>query len=581
MIRKLSALKKTISVIAFLLIISFSIVLFRISFRLNFAKSDFRVADVFDMLSFESWIIFGIICILLILSPKLLPKKTRPLFLSFIFVLMFFSFFTISQYPALSDRDFFLHGKLAKSISTNGKIEVQLGTEYLDYPGAFIFWACLGIVSSIDILNLGVILSFALQMCVVFFLFTVAKTSYGFFASGLASMLFMLSNLSYTRFTMDHFCPQLFTLLLYILAFYSFVKIGNSGKKKFAFILVLLSVAVTISHPITALFLFFSFAGVYFANKFRAHYVRGWFSTLPRFNFVFFLVILCIAWTIFNASFYFQATFNDFGKATGGKTKIFRELALVSFVGLKDANVRTLLNTLSLYWKALDLTIFIGALYIIISRFRNSTNRMTMFQGGVLAGTIACGMMLSFTQIFWIDRIIFFILIPACYLFGSFYAKLSRTSKASKIAVPLLALLMIPSFLTIYSSTCEYKYFQHPWEIQSCIFLSEHNIDHNLVTSDYGTMIIYSYYDPRSWPSGIVGDEETYNYSIPIDQHPLFKGELMIRSIRQKITYANILNESSHELSSKYWHHFDSFLDTYPIRTRIFDNGYVQIYRKN
>jgi hypothetical protein len=580
-IRKLSAFKKTIFTTTLLLIISFSTTLFYISFRLDFMKSDLRVADVFDMLSFKSWIYLGIICILFIISMKLLPQKTRPLFLSFIFVLMFFSFFTISQYPSFSDRDYFLHGKLAKSILTKGNVEATSGETYLSYPGAFIFWACLSIVSGLDILNLAVILSFAFQICVVFFLFMVFKTSFGFFLSGLASMFFVLSNLSYTRFTIDHFCPQFFGLVLYILAFYIFAGIENLEKRKLVLISVLLGVAMTISHPITTFFLVFSFAGVYSINKLRAHFIKGSFLSLPSFNFVFFLGIMCLVWSVFSASLFFQNSFHYLVEIIGGEAEISRELTLTPLAELKDANVRTLLDTLSLYWKVFDLILFIGALYMVILGFRSSTNRMTMFLGGVLTGTIACGAMLSFTRIFWIDRIIFFILIPSSYLFTQFYAKISRKSKAAKIAVPLLALLMIPSFLTIYSFTCEYTYFQHPWEIYSCMFLSEHNTDHQLVASDYGTMIIYSYYDPRSWPSGIVGDEEIYNYSIPIDQHPLLKGKFMIRSVRQKITYANIFNESSHEVSFKYWHSFDLFLGVYAKCTKIFDNGYVQIYRRN
>lgn len=563
-----------------IIITSFIIILFISNFRLNFMKSDFGVADLFDMLPFEAWVSFCIICISLLVSTKFLPNNVKPFFLSVMFILIFFSLFTFSQYPALSDRDYFLHGRLAKSIMTKGNVEVRSGDQYLYYPGAFIFWASISMVSGLDILKMAILLSFMFQIFAVFFLFLLFKKSLGFFLSGLATTFFVLSNLSYTRFTIDHFCPQLFALALFLLALHIFIEMHGPKKTKIFVLAILLTGVLMFSHPITALFLVFSITGVYIITKFREYSMKDSFSSFPSFGVFFFVVLICIVWVLYGATPFFQESI-QYLLEIGTKNEVSTEFTLISFTSLKHFNIQILLYVLSLYWKLFDLILFIGAVCVTIYGFRKS-NRMILFMGGVLAGIIACGAIFSLTRIFWIDRIIFFILIPTCYLFTKFIAKISIRPRVITFIIPLLILLMIPSFLTIYSFTSQYQYFQHPWEFSSCIFLSEYNINQQFVSSDYGTMIIYSFYDPLSWPLGIVGDEEIYNYSLPInEQHPLLKGRYFIRSLRQEITYNNIFNESSHERSFKYWYTFDFFIAQYPNNIRFYDNYYVQIYQQS
>ena len=147
-----------------------------------------------------------------------------------------------------------------------------------------------------------------------------------------------------------------------------------------------------------------------------------------------------------------------------------------------------------------------------------------------------------------------------------------------KICSIAVIFLIIPSFLTIYGFSSEFVNFQQPYEISATHWLADVNVNKQLVSSDYDTMMIYSYFEQNSWPTGIVGDQEITQHIIPINNsNPFFTGNFMIRSIRQDIFRTNQLNPVSSS-STSYWQKVDCYMDSnYDL---IYSNGYIEIYNK-
>ena len=413
------------------------------------------------------------------------------------------------------------------------------------------------------------VLSFVFQILIVLFFYVLAKQKLGSFLAGLVPAVFLLSNLVYTLSQVEFFCPQLFSLVLFLLILYCCTKnVSRDNSPKMQVVIILLSFTIFISHPITPIFLLPALAGICLLNAYMSRREEKIFS-LINFRLVFLLFVLFLAWSIYSAWGGFSQGISQIVLIENPRA--VSELQPLHYEGL-------LLNSLSYYWKILDLMIVIAAFYLFVRFFRGGIKEREnlVVLSGILLGVALGGLLFSFTGIFTLTRTIMFVLIPASFLAVLF----AKRYVGQKVLAFALILLIIPSFLAIYSFSSENQTFQHTWEISACQWLSKENINRKLVSSDYDTMMIYSYYDPNSWPGGIVGDEEITNYTIPVASNPFFKGDFMIRSIRQDLSKTNSLQEGSNQ-GLEYWSQLDSYVNNYSKLDKIFDNNYVKTYAKN
>jgi hypothetical protein len=538
---------------------------------------DFAAATTFDVTDFLHLISSAAIAYLLILCAFLglyigtLSSKNTTFLLPLVIVLVFFALFTASQYPALSDQANFLHGRLAVEIINSGHFPLASiqGNYYIEWPGAFTMRAVSSLVLGLPEIESASVLSFVFQILIVLFFYVFAKTKLGSFLAGLVPAVFLLSNLIYTQSQVGFFCPQLFSLPLFLLILYCCTKnVSRNNATKMQVVIILLSFTIFISHPITPVFLLPALAGICLLNAYMSHRGEKTFS-LMNFRLLFLLFILFLAWSIFSA-------WGEFSQGISQIVLLGNPRAVVELQPLHYEGI--LLNSLSYYWKILDLIIVIAAFYLFIRFFRGGVKERAnlVVLSGILLGVASGGLLFSFTGIFTLTRTIMFQLIPAIFL----AVLLAKRYVGQKVLTFGLILLLIPSFLSIYSFSSVNQVFQHSWEISACQWLSKENINRKFVSSDYDTMMIYSYYDPNSWPNGIVGNEEITNYTIPIASNPFFKGDFMIRSIRQDLLKTNIFQEQNNQ-GLEYWSQIGSYANNCSKLDKIFDNNYVKIYARN
>jgi hypothetical protein len=564
--------KRIIASVAVLGAICFLLAIYPLFFRMDFAAATtFDVTDFLRLISPAAIVYLLILCALLGLYIGTLSSKNTTFLLSLVIVLVFFALFTVSQYPALSDRDYFLHGRLAVEIINSGHFPLASipGNYYIEWPGAFTMRAIFSLVLGLPEIESVRVLSFVFQILIVLFFYVFAKTKLGSFLAGLVPAVFLLSNLVYTTSQIDHFCPQLFSLSLFLLILYCCTRSVSKDKAiKMQVVIILLSFIIFISHPITPVFLLPVLVGICLLNAYMSRRGEKTFS-LINFRLVFLLSILFLAWSIFSAGVEFSQGISQIALIENPRT--VAELQPLHYEGI-------LLNGLSYYWKILDLIIALAALYLFIRFFRRGVKEREnlVVLSGILLGVASGSLLFSFTGIFTLTRTIMFVLIPASFLAVIF----AKRYVGQKVLAFALILLFIPSFLSIYSFSSENQTFQHTWEISACQWLSKENMNRKLVSSDYDIMMIYSYYDPNSWPSGIVGDEEITKYTIPVASNPFFKGDFMIRSVRQDLFKTNMFREGNDQ-GIEYWNQLDSYANNYSELDKIFDNNYAKIYARN
>ena len=564
--------KRNIANVAVLGAICFLLAIYPLFFRMDFAAATtFDVTDFLHLISPFAIAYLLILCALLGLYIATLSSKNTTFLLPLVIVLVFFALFTVSQYPALSDKDYFAHGRLAVEIMSSGHFPSAsiTGNYYVEWPGSFTMDAITSLVLGLPEIESVRVLSFVFQILVVLFFYVFAKQKLGSFLAGLVPAVFLLSNLVYTTSQIDHFCPQLFSLPLFFLILYCCTKnVSLDNSTKMQVVIIVLSFTIFISHPTTSVFLLPALAGICLLNAYKSWRGEKTFSQM-NFRLLFLLFVLFLAWSIYSA-------WGEFSQVISQIVIIENPRAASQLQPLNYEGI--LLNSLSYYWKILDLIIVIAASYLFIRFFRGGVKerKNLVVLCGILLGVSLGGLLFSFTGVFTLTRTIMFLLIPTSFL----AVLLAKRYIGQKVLAFALILLVIPSFLSIYSFSTENQVFQHTWEISACQWLAKENINKKLVSSDYDTMMIYSYYDPNSWPDGIVGDEEITNYTIPVASNPFFEGDFMIRSIRQDLFRTNIYQQGNAQ-GLEYWSQLDSYANNYPKIDKIFDNNYVKIYAKN
>ncbi len=564
--------KRSIANIAVLGAICFLLAIYPFFFRMDFAAATtFDATDFLHLISPAAIAYLLILCALLGLYIWTLSNKNTTFLLSLVIVLVFFALFTVSQYPALSDADYFLHGRLAVEIINTGHFPSASipGNYYIEWPGAFTMRAVFSLVLGLPEIESVRVLSFVFQILIALFFYVFAKQKLGRFLAGLVPAVFLLSNLVYTLSQTDFFCPQLFSLSLFLLILYCCTKtVSRDIATKMRVVIILLSFTIFISHPTTSLFLLSAIAGIWLLNTYMSRHGKKTFS-LINFRLVFLLFILFLAWSIFSA-------WGEFSIGISQIVILVNPRAVAEVQPLQYEGI--LLNSLSYYWKILDLIIVIAAFYLVSRFFRGRVKEREnlVALSGIFLGIALGGFLFSFTGFFTLTRTIMFILIPASFLAVLF----AKRYVGQKVLAFILILLLIPSFLSIYSFVSVNQSFQHTWEISACQWLARENINRKLVSSDYYTMMIYSYYDPNSWPGGIVPNDQITNYTIPVASNPFFTGDFMIRSIRQDLFKTNIFQEGNNQ-GLEYWTQIDSYANNCSTLDKIFDNNYVKVYARN
>lgn len=537
---------------------------------MDFNKTDFGTTDILRMISPNAFIYLTTLSVSIGLYFLTLSKKANTLFIPIIIVLALFSLFSFSQFPALSDKDYFLHGRLDSIIISEGHLPSvsEQGNYYVQWPLAIIFRAVTSIITGLPEIDSTRVLSFIFPILLVLFFYILARVKLGPYLAGIVPALFLVSNLVYPTDEIDHFCPQLFALTLFLLALYLVTKETSKKDGRIITCLILLvSFSIILSHPITPFFLLPSFMAIWFFNFYLKRRNRKTSFTSINFVLVILLLLLFLAWSFLYAGNSFDQGFTQIMSGNGH---------LASQVQVYDFQTE-LLVFFSYYWKIIALLILLPALFVTFRVLRKGNPEQEKILTPlcwVLLGCIIGGLVFSVTSFFDLTRVLTFILIPACFITVFFLTKHINV----KILSFLVVLLVIPGFFVIYGFSNQFTVYQHSSEISACQWLSIKNVNHELVTSDYNTMIIYSYYDWRSWPTGIVGDEQITDYSLPISStHPFFQGQFMVRSIRQDIMQENyLMNETMP--GKEYWSQIDLYASN--SYNKIFSNGNIEIFSK-
>jgi hypothetical protein len=552
-------------------LVIFLLILFPVFFRMNFSQSNFNVTDFLDMIGPNAFPYLIALCLCVGFYLFTLSKKSSTFIVPLVIVLIFFSMFTASQYPALSDKDYLLHGRLDTILLSTGHLPSvsEKGNYYVEWPGAFLLRTQTSLLVGVSELDSARFLSFIFPVLFVFFLYILAKDKLGPFLGGLVPVLFLVSNIVYTTDEIDHFCPQLLALTLFVLTIYLATRdFDKKTANVTTCLIVLFSLAIIISHPITPFFLLPALLSIWLFNAYIKR--RGGKSTLSLVNFLLVCLVfaLFITWSVFSAGQSFAQGVSQIAS--------FENPSLSSQVQIYHYPTQFLVN-LSYYWKVLAVVILVPSLYLVVRIFRgkgNDDERKLSSLCWILLGVGIGGLAFSVTSLVDFTRVLTFLLIPACLLTVYLAAKYVNKTLISIF----LILLIIPGFLTIYSFSGEYQYYQHPFELTAAQWLSKENANNQFVSSDYDTMIVYSYYDWHSWPGGIVGDEEVTNYSLPVSfSHPFFKGDFMIRSIRQDILKMNSL-DPAFTPGAEYWSKIDNYADSH--YNLIYSNEFIRIYGK-
>jgi hypothetical protein len=153
---------------------------------------------------------------------------------------------------------------------------------------------------------LGIILNALFAVLISLFLLVIGQRLLGSRNGFVLPVLYFLLNTGF--FT--QFCSQNFALVLYFMAIFVFLSLGEKSiQSKYAtIILVFISSVITIIHPITCVFMIATFFGVYLGQKIFKMKIGVNISV----SFLLTIGGLLIAWWVFFATENFEALMNSF-----------------------------------------------------------------------------------------------------------------------------------------------------------------------------------------------------------------------------------------------------------------------------
>jgi len=553
-----------------------SLALYPLFFRLNILESNFALFDILLMVTPYAWAYLFAVCALL--SLDVYVERRCGLLHVLVAALLVSMLYTVSQYPAIVNVDTFLHGS-----STNVVLAYRWGTYPQAYvyptwfPGAFDLWAALALTSGLNVINSGLVLISAVLVSSVAMLYLLGRKIIGDQWAGVAPILYLIADAFHYRWSgREHFSPQTLGFLLFLMVLYLLVISQSRGfdrtsRIKLKLLLTLAICTVIVSHPITAMFLWFTLIAILLLQKItKAAMGVDWIT----------ISLLSTTWI----GWWFLVAGSSFGQAfsvlLGSLESSLGKAKIATLTSVQDP--LPLVGTMLRQYYFKPLLVVVGA-SAVVAILLNRRAKITLFFAGIALGTAAASglelltpNMAVFAQL---SEVLAFSLLPLSYLAVRLFMKNQRAFKAIAILLPLL---IFPSFLVMFTYSTEYAEISHSWQVNSYQFLTisgppliggTGQCSIGLDTySNYGYQFFDVTYNPTEF-----SDLTMVNFTQWLPNHPtFFSNPVILRSFEQDVTDNYIIR--SFQQRQQLWNQVDSNLTIDPARDRIFDNSYVQLY---
>jgi hypothetical protein len=523
-----------------------------------------------------AWVYLFAVCALL--SLDVYVERRCDLLHVLVAALLVSMLYTVSQYPAIVNIDTFLHGS-----STNVVLTYRWGTYPQAYvyptwfPGSFDLWAALTLTSGLTVINSGLVLIFAVLVSFVAILHLLGKKIIGDQWAGTAPILYLVADAFHYRWSgREHFSPETLGFLLFLMILYLFVISQSRGfdktsRIKLKLLLTLAICTVIVSHPITAMFLWFALIAILLIQKItKAALGVDWVT----------ISLLSTTWI----GWWFLVAGSSFGQAfsvlLGSLESSLGNAKISTLVSVQDPLPLVGIILRQYYFK--PLLVLVGA-SAVLAILLNRKVKITLFFAGIALGTAAASgleLLTPNTAYFaQLSEMLAFSLLPISYLAARLFMKNQRAFKAIAILLPLL---IFPSFLVMFTYSSEYTEISHPWQVNSYQFLTRSGPSVMVGTeqcsigldtySNYGYQFFDVTYNPTEF-----SDLTMVNYTRWLPNHPTFFNDPVIfRSFEQDVTDNYITR--AFQQRQQFWNQVDSNLTSDPVHDRIFDNSYAQLY---
>lgn len=549
-------------------ILLISLAFYPLFFRLDFSGSNYEIFDILLMVPVYSWVYLLFTCLLLFLSTRLQKR------ISFMHVIvasmLVYGLYSISQYPTIINGDVFAHGGSTLRVISNG------GTQTLNYyprwwPGAFILWANLTGITGLDVVNTGIILTIVMMVtwCALFYL--LAKEILGQQWAGLATILYLVTDAYVFRWMgRDHFSPQSLAFAQFLLFLYLLMSLRHKEKphrRTLSALALVVVLCIVVTHGFTSLYMIFTIFGIMVFERQKKNRLDG----LKIFLFA---TISWLVWWQYNAGYTFQQAmlFLQHFLGSPGESKLAMTTVSVvteplPFIGMVLRNY---------YFK--PLLVIVGLLSLIVVFRDRKVKIVSLFTGnliGVILATILTFTSPMKTAAGQLSEVLMFVLLPVCYLASRIFVKRPRYPKIFSF---IIILLIVPSFLNMFTYSSEYANSTHQWEVASHQFLVEHIPTEAIIATDWLTHLGYRFFDIGYTPGkGAIYDIDRINYTQWLNEHPtFFEGTLILRSFKQELIY-NVFMPTFEERHN-FWSEVDLNLVHNQSYSKIYDNGKAQIY---
>ncbi|MGA2681835.1 MAG: hypothetical protein ABSF44_08560 [Candidatus Bathyarchaeia archaeon] len=472
---------------------------FRISYALYFEPNS-GPPDIISMLPWSYWLftalILALVIIQILFAQSKFEIKLEKLFLTIFVPWMMYASLPISQFPSIyTINDAVVHLAYAENIILNAGVHLP-ATGYLQFPGTFYMVAIIGnligVTGGASLLELGIILNTIFVLLISLFLLVIGQRILGSRNGFILPILYFLVNTDF--FT--QFCPQNFALVLYFMGIFVFLFLGESSiKSRYAtYLLVLISAIISMTHPITSVFMIATFFGVYLGQKLFKRKIGVTISI----QFLLFIVGILIAWWIFFATENFEALINSFSSLLQAGIHSPTSLLLQPLSTFSS-------KSLSLFTKGFQFFMAGAAVVgLIFIWFRRKTKAIPLVLFEFLIGLLIVSVFPIFLfNGLWADRPFQFLYFPICALaiFGlegvSVISKKIRFTKHLRTLGICLLIIILP-----------------------LAFIYHHQLDstEKVLSSDFSTSRFLLKFTPLAVPIAFpwtIGGYATYFYQDP------------------------------------------------------------------
>lgn len=264
-------------------------------FRMDVDRYRPQVPDIHFMMGAGAlWVLVGLALLLgawaLAVSPRGSLAGSAAL-LAWLFLA-----FPLLQWPVVLGWDTYLHSSTTQLLLRGAELG---GEEYLQYPGAFYIQGMVQAVTGLGGVESSLLLSLLLGAFIACAVWLVARSAGLAMAALVALPLFFLVNLRLADYY--HYSPQKLALAVFLCL--SLLLLTDMGRVKKAVLIMLLGVAITMSHPFTSLLVGVAFLVIAAVQWLRPATSSWKVST----QLVAVLMLLFLAWHLFLASYYGNA----------------------------------------------------------------------------------------------------------------------------------------------------------------------------------------------------------------------------------------------------------------------------------